>query len=384
MVPGSPGKAPLESSSNALSQPQESSSAWKLANINDTSAFMGVVQAKTASGDQLGSPPKKAHVIGSNSRRYEIVELKRLQPVNGGSILPIAKRAASKMQSLLSPQDDEPIIGRPAVNIEHASHEVKDFLYQAQRADHRDAGADIEIGKPNVPRSATPTWTPQNGLAKIKDNERLVAGDTSRATARPKNNVDLLGLDENATPEFDDGYVTELSSPRTQTRHRTGNAWTSRSSDIPFRSQSALLEDRSKTGRERLREIEFENVTASLNGNDNTLSKDETKNDEARRQITATVYTTIKDLHKAGSMPAVTAIDERAAEEEDPNNYPPTKTGSGLKNVEEDDGTAGTVELNTREQLVTKDGTPDKDTAQEGSKEVLVDPFKWLLPANFR
>ena len=349
-------------------------------NFDNTSTFMRVVQAKTASGHQFGSPPKKANVIGSNSRRYDIATLKRLQPVNGGSTLPIAKMAASQMQFLLLPQDGEPLFGRPAVNIEHASHAVKGFLYRAQRADYRDAGADMKIGEPYVPHSAIPPRTPQNDLTKIADDERLVAGDTSRATTRSKKNVDLLGLEENATPEFGDGHATEVSRSRTSNQHGTG----SRRYSVPSRSSSVVAEDGSTTDGDRRREMEFENETASLNGSDNTLSKDETKNDAAIRRTVVMVYTKIKDLDKVASMPAVTATGKRAAAEEDPNKYP-IETDSGVKNIEEEEGgIAGTVEVNTRGQLVTKDGKPDKATVQQGSKAVSVDPFKWLLPVNFR
>jgi hypothetical protein len=90
------------------------------------------------------SSSQKARAGEGNTRRYDIKMLKRWQPANGGTCLPIAQKAALNMQSLLSLYA-EPMLGCPAINVEHANHFMKTFLGQAQKADHQDLSNHTEI-----------------------------------------------------------------------------------------------------------------------------------------------------------------------------------------------------------------------------------------------
>jgi hypothetical protein len=93
------------------------------------------------------SSSQKAGAAQGNARRYDIVTLKRWQPANGGTGLPIAQKAVLRMRSLLSLQAQPPF-DRPAINVEHANHFMKSFLDQAQKADHQDVCNHTKIRKP--------------------------------------------------------------------------------------------------------------------------------------------------------------------------------------------------------------------------------------------
>ena len=382
-IPSVPRKAPLDNPSNPSSQPSRSSSPWKSANINDTSTSMLAVQGKTLTGHGLGNPSKTAKVVGTSSRRYDIETLKRWQPAKGGTTLAIASRAASQMRSLLPPPE-QPLFGRPAVDIEHASHAVKGFLYQAQKADHRDAGVDAEIGEPAIPLSDIPIRTQQPGLAKVTDKEGLVEGHTPQATVRSKDNVDLLGLYDVTSPELDDKDTAKASRPGMQIQTPTPTVWKSNCSRTLAQFQSVIFGDGCVTGG---REVGPKNKMESLSGGANTLVKDEAEHGGATKLLSAIGHATTESNNKC-PLQEVTANESAAAEGD---HYGATRIESDTKphisskKKVNSAGAVGEGNVTTTERQTTQ-SVPYKDIiAQEESKDgVINDPFKWLLPASFR